>query len=127
MQALIRACIHVSTGALNRLLSDASGAHGSAVPTLRHMDTLRQIMRDAAGDPGERRIARIMVEGLDDNLNRLQPRDIVAGNGRQDLRHCVKGGSSGNACARARRSTICLRMLATRPGRITPRPACIPP
>jgi hypothetical protein len=68
------------TGALRRLLSDASGARGSAVPTLRHMDTLRQIMRDAAGDPGERRIARIMVEGLDDNLNRLQTRDIVAGN-----------------------------------------------
>ena len=68
------------TGALRRLQADASGARGSAIPTLRHMDTLRQIMRDAAGDPGERRIARIMVEGLDDNLNRLQPRDIVAGN-----------------------------------------------
>jgi hypothetical protein len=41
---------------------------------------LRQTIRDAAKDPGERRIARIMVEGLDEQLNRLQPRDIAAGN-----------------------------------------------
>jgi hypothetical protein len=66
--------------ALQRLLTDASGPRGSAVPTLRHLDTLRQIMRDAAKDPGERRIARIMVDGLDEQLNRLQPRDIAAGN-----------------------------------------------
>jgi hypothetical protein len=69
-----------ASSALNRLLSDASGARGSAVPTLRHLDTLRQIMRDAAANPNDRRVARIMVEGLDDNLNRLQPRDVVAGN-----------------------------------------------
>jgi hypothetical protein len=68
------------SSALQRLLSDASGPRGSAVPTLRHLDTLRQTMRDAAKDPGERRIARIMVEGLDEQLNRLQPRDIAAGN-----------------------------------------------
>jgi hypothetical protein len=78
--------VHPKTsGALRRLLSDASGQRGSAVPTLDHLDTLRQIMRDAATDPGERRIARLMVEGLDENLNRLQPRDIAAGNPRAGL------------------------------------------
>ena len=103
------------SGALNRLLSDASGARGSAVPTLRHMDTLRQIMRDAAGDPGERRIARIMVEGLDDNLNRLQPRDIVSGNrqagltavreGRQLWQRMRKGETIDNLFENARDKT----------------------
>lgn len=70
-----------ASAALTRLLSDASGRSGSAIPTLRHMDQLRQILRDAgANGGGDARLARAMVEGLDDNLARLQTRDIQSGN-----------------------------------------------
>lgn len=72
-------------GALQRLLSDATGPRSQAVPTLRNIDTLRQVLRDAAGDRGERRIAGIMVDGLDEQLNRLRPSDIAAGNPAQGL------------------------------------------
>jgi hypothetical protein len=73
-----------ATGALRRLISDAASGQGV---TLRQMDTLRQIVRDAGSgaDAGERRIASILTEGLDEQLNRLRPSDVSAGDLRTGL------------------------------------------
>jgi hypothetical protein len=61
--------------ALQRDIQDLSRA-----PTLRRMDQIRRKIRDAPTDSADdRRILRTMVEGLDENLNRLTPRDLVGG------------------------------------------------
>jgi hypothetical protein len=67
-----------ATAALNRLLE----AKENGTPlTLENVDTLRQVIKDAAGSnsPGERRLASIMVDRLDDFVNGLKPADVVAG------------------------------------------------
>lgn len=50
-------------------------------PTIRELDTLRQIANDAAGsiDAGERRLGKILVNGIDDFVNRAGPADVVGG------------------------------------------------
>ena len=64
--------------ALQRDMQDLSRA-----PTLRRMDQIRRKIRDAPAESADdRRILRIMREGLDENLNRLRPRDLVGGNAR---------------------------------------------
>ena len=49
--------------------------------TLPQVDTLRQIIGDVArnADPGERRIARIMQNRLDEQIENLRPTDVLAG------------------------------------------------
>ena len=49
--------------------------------TLREMDTLRQVVKDAAASPdaGERRIAQILIGRLDEYMGGLTPKDVVAG------------------------------------------------
>jgi hypothetical protein len=73
---------------LNSLVEEASGrgAHNvGRVPTLRRMDQLRQDLRDAGETRSERRIARIMTQAWDEQLNRLNPRDLTAGNPRAGM------------------------------------------
>lgn len=67
-----------ATAALGRL---AEAADSGKPQTLQDMDTLRQIVKDAAAsvDPGERRIAQILVGRLDDYLGGLTTKDVVAG------------------------------------------------
>jgi hypothetical protein len=93
---------------LHSLMEEAAGrgAHNvGRIPNLRRMDQIRQDIRDvvspnAATRTGntasERRIARAMLDGWDEQLNRLTPRDVTAGNPRagmnalnqaRDLRH----------------------------------------
>lgn len=60
----------------------------SRVPTLRRMDQIRRKVRDSlpkTASDDERRIVRTMVEGLDENLNRLTPRDLTGGNPRAGM------------------------------------------
>lgn len=75
-----------ATGALARL----DAAKGSQ-PTLSEVDTLRQIVGDAAGSPdrGERRLASKMIEKLDDYISNLKPTDVVSGD-------ALKGASALN-------------------------------
>lgn len=49
--------------------------------TFKSMDILRQIAKDAAGSnsPGERRIASIMIDKLDDYMANLKPGDVLKG------------------------------------------------
>ncbi|MGH6931739.1 MAG: hypothetical protein ACREEE_04830 [Dongiaceae bacterium] len=49
--------------------------------TLEQVDTLRQVLKDAASsvDQGERRVAQMMVEKLDDHLDTLAPANIISG------------------------------------------------
>lgn len=47
--------------------------------TLDEIDQLRRIVRDAPQTKDDRRLARSIVDGLDSYLNRLQGRDLVAG------------------------------------------------
>jgi hypothetical protein len=58
------------------------------VPTMRRMDQIRRKIRDAVprnASDDERRIIRTMVEGMDENLNRLTPRDLTGGNPRASV------------------------------------------
>jgi hypothetical protein len=64
--------------------------------TMRGMDELRRAVRDSLPNnatPDERRILHTMVEGLDENLNRLTPRDLSTGRGnvRQALGYLQEG------------------------------------
>jgi len=63
----------MATAALRRLM----GSRGKPL-TLPELDTLRQILRDAASSnsAGERRIAKKLVEKFDDYLNDLTPKDV---------------------------------------------------
>lgn len=50
--------------------------------TLKGAEILRRVVKNAASsnDPSERRMARIMVERLDDYMNNLSPADVLGGN-----------------------------------------------
>lgn len=65
-----------ATAAMGRLMQ----ARGTPMQ-LQDLDTLRQIIGDAAGsiEPGERRVASIMKEKLDDYVMNLGQADIIAG------------------------------------------------
>lgn len=70
--------LHPKASAVMRRLLDA----GATDMPLRDLDTLRKVVRQAAGsiEPAERRIGSIMVEELDGYLDNLAPRDVAAGN-----------------------------------------------
>lgn len=67
-----------ATAVLRRLVEQGDAAQPM---TLREMDTLRQVVKDAAAspDPGERRIAQILIGRLDEYMDKLKPSDVVSG------------------------------------------------
>lgn len=66
-----------ATAALNRL-DEARGTE----PTLKEMDILRRVLKGAASsiEADERRVARIMIDKLDDYIGSLTAKDVVSGN-----------------------------------------------
>lgn len=66
--------------ALRRLAKESAGPQ-----SLRQMDVFRQIVRDAGVTDGEKRLAGVLVDKLDDFLTGLQPGDVIAGNSRQGV------------------------------------------
>lgn len=67
-----------ATAVLKRLIDQ--GNSGQPM-TLREMDTLRQVVKDAASSPdaGERRIAQILIGRLDEYMGGLTTKDVISG------------------------------------------------
>lgn len=68
--------LHPKTLAAARRLNAAP-----AEPTIRELDTLRQIANDAAGsiEAGERRLGKKLIEHIDDFVSKAGPSDVVGG------------------------------------------------
>lgn len=67
-----------ATAALNRIVDTAGGA-----PTLKEVDTLRQVIGHAAKsiEPADKMMAQVMIGKLDDFLNRLNAGSVTASRG----------------------------------------------
>lgn len=68
-----------ATAALEEL---AKTSNNGEPLTLQNVDTLRQIVKDAAAsnDAGERRIAQIAIGRMDNYMSNLTTKDVLAGN-----------------------------------------------
>jgi hypothetical protein len=69
---------------LEGLTDEASGKGGPYLnqkPTFRRMDQIRRDLRDSGTDPTDKRMLRVMMEGWDEQMNRLTPRDLARGRG----------------------------------------------
>jgi hypothetical protein len=67
-----------ASAALNRMVTTAQAGQPLS---LQELDTLRQVVKDAAASPkpAERRIAQILVGRLDDYMEKLTTKDVLAG------------------------------------------------